>query len=130
MRRWLRWQREERHKRLVEELWQGLVDTYELDPGEAGRKLASKADPKPPPESARPLASEAKPPPPPASSSPSRPLPAVNGGLAPHPALRTVAAAIHEPVLRPPPACRIVYNAEALRASAANLGIPRKGAAS
>jgi hypothetical protein len=127
---WLRWQREERDQRLVQAIWQALVDEYGLDAEEAGRLLASKAEPKPPPESARPLASEAKPPPPPASSSPSRPPPAVSGGLAPHPALRTVAAAIHKPVLRPPPACRIVYNAEVLQASAANLGIPRKGAAS
>jgi hypothetical protein len=130
VRDWLRWQREKRDQRLVQAIWQALVDEYGLDAEEAGRLLASKAEPKPPPEPARLPAPEAKPPPSAASSSPSRPPPAANGGPAPHPALRTVAAAIHEPVLRPPPRLAYACSAEAIRASAANLGIPRKGVAS
>jgi hypothetical protein len=130
VRDWLRWQREKRDQRLVQAIWQALVDEYGLDAEEAGRLLASKAEPKPPPEPARLPAPEAKPPPSAASSSPSRPPPAANGGPAPHPALRTVAAAIHEPVLRPPTRLAYACSAEAIRASAANLGIPRKGAAS
>jgi hypothetical protein len=120
---WLRLQRERRDQRLVQAIQQALVDEYELDAEEAGRLLAAKAEPEPPPEPARPPAPEAKPPPPPASPRPSRPLPAVNGGAGP----RAMADAIRGPALVPPPPSKVVHTADEKRASAVRLGIPLKG---
>jgi hypothetical protein len=116
---WLRWQREERFQRLVQAIWQGLVDEYELDAEEAGRLLASKAEPPPPPppEPARPKAPEAAAPPPPASPPLSRPPPAFAAG----PGLRTVRAAIREPELRVAPRPPYVCSDAKVRASAARL---------
>jgi hypothetical protein len=119
VRRWLRWQREGRQKQLVQALWQGLVDEYGLDAEEAGRKLATKAEPEPeaPPEPVRPPAPEAKPPPRPASPSPSRPPLAFVAGSG----LRTVRAAIREPELRAAPHRPYVCSEAEMQASAARL---------
>jgi hypothetical protein len=127
VRDWLRLQREGRTQRLVQAIWQALVDEYGLDAEEAGRLLASKAEPEPepPPEPARPPAPEAKPPPPPASPSPSRPPPPTWGARAGG----NMAAALREPEHKPQPACTLMFSRDTYGASAARLGIPLKGLA-
>jgi hypothetical protein len=105
VRRWLRWQREGRHKRLVQTLWQGLVDEYGLDAEEAGRKLAAKPEPAPPPEPIRPPTPEAKPPPSPASPSPSPPRPPAWGARAGGNMAAALRGPEHKPEPRKPFAC-------------------------
>jgi hypothetical protein len=114
---WLRWQREKRDQRLVQAIWQGLVDEYGLDAEEAGRKLAAKAEPEPPPEPARPPAPEAKPPPPPASPSPSRPPPPAWGARAGG----NMAAALRGPEHKPEPRKPYAYTDTDMRASVERL---------
>jgi MarR family len=128
--RWMRLQRVEEARgrkgkakgsQLFKELTQALVDHYELNDKQVGRKLAAKTEPPPPPPS-EPRRAPPPQPPPAASPSPSPP-PAVRAG----PAVRTVAAAIREPWLAPPPASKIVFSDADYWASAVRLGLKPKG---